>query len=123
MKKNYLFILFLTVSLFLSADTEKAPLINYKCDSSRSFQIRKINDDEVEIRSRYSVARLKKDTNASSEIYSNRNYELGLLNDDAYLNIFGYFPAWYDDFYTYNRNRWNSNTYINEQYRGCKISE
>ncbi len=42
---------------------------------------------------------------------------------DEYLNNFRYFPAWYDDLYTYNRNRWNNNTYINEQYRGCKISE
>ena len=123
MKKIFLLVLFFTVSLFLSAKTEKSPLISYKCDEGRSFQIRKINDEVIEIRTQYNIARLKKDVNASSEIYSNRNYELGLLDDAAYLNIFGYFPSWNNDFYTYDRNNWDNSVYINELYRGCKISE
>ena len=105
------------------AKTENIPLINYKCDSGRSFKIRKINDDTVELRTRYSISRLKKDENASSEIYSNRNYELGLQANAAYLNIFGYFPSWSDDFYTNTRSNWHDSIYINELYRGCKISE
>ena len=123
MKKVFIFILFLTAGLFLEAKTEKSPLVNYNCDDGRGFQIRKINDDTVEIRTRYNIARLKKDENASSEIYSNRNYELGLQDDAAYLNIFGYFPSWNNDFYTYDRNNWDNSVYINELYRGCKISE
>ena len=124
MKKVFIFILFLTVGLFLQAKTEKSPLVNYNCDDGRGFQIRKINDNVMEIRTKYDIARLKKDENASSEIYSNRNYELGLLEDAAYLNIFGYFPSWNSDFNTYDRNNWgNNNVYINELYRGCKISK
>lgn len=123
MRKIFLFILFLSVSLFLQAKTEKSPLINYNCDDGNGFQIRKISSDTVEIRTRYDIARLKKDENADSEIYSNRNYELGLLDDAAYLNIFGYFPSWNSDFNTYDGNNWGINdVYINELYRGCKIS-
>ena len=122
MKKISLFI-FLTVSIFLSAKTEKSPLVNYNCDDGRGFQMRKIDDNTVEVRTRYDISRLKKDKNASSEIYNNNNYELGLLDDAAYLNIFGYFSSWNNDFYTYDRNNWNNRVYINELYRGCKISE
>ena len=124
MRKTVLFIFLLAASLFLQAKTEKSPLINYNCDDGNGFQIRKINDDTVEIRTRYNIARLKKDENASSEIYSNRNYELGLQDDAAYLNIFGYFPSWNSDFNTYDRNNWgNNDIYINELYRGCKIGK
>ena len=124
MRKTVLFIFFLAASLFLQAKTEKSPLINYNCDDGNGFQIRKINDNVMEIRTKYDIARLKKDENASSEIYSNRNYELGLLEDAAYLNIFGYFPSWNSDFNTYDRNNWgNNDIYINELYRGCKIGK
>ncbi|MDR2879511.1 MAG: hypothetical protein LBV03_06330 [Fusobacteriales bacterium] len=126
MKKVFIFILFLTVGLFLQAKTEKSPLVNYSCNDGRGFQIRKINDNVVEIRTKYDIARLKKDENASSEIYSNRNYELGLLEEAAYLNIFGYFPSWNSDFNTHDRNnRGNNNVHINKLYiyRGCKISK
>ena len=121
MKKISLFIFF-AVSLFLSAKTEKSSVINYNCDDRKGFQIRKINDDTVEVRTEYNVARLKKDKDASSEIYSGTNYELGLLDGAAYLNIFGYFSDWNTDFYTYNRNNWDNRMYVNELYRGCKVS-
>lgn len=123
MKKIFLFMLFFSVSLLLSAKTEKSSFISYKCDGGKNFKIRKINDDTVEIRTYYSVARLKKVEQASSEIYNNRNYELGLLDDAAYLNIFGYFSAWNSDFYTHGRNSWNNSMYVNEFYRGCKVND
>ena len=123
MKKIFLFVLFFALSLFLSAKTEEPPLVSYECDGGRSFQIRKISGDVVEIRTQYNIARLKKDKDASSEIYNNRNYELGLVDDAAYLNIFGYFPSWNSDFYTYDRNNWDNRVYVNELYRGCKVSD
>ena len=61
MKKVFIFILFLTAGLFLEAKTEKSPLVNYNCDDGRGFQIRKINDNVMEIRTKYDIARLKKD--------------------------------------------------------------
>ena len=123
MKKVFVFMLFLVVGLSLQAKMNKVPLITYKCDDKRDFQVRKIDDDSVELRTRYDISRIHRDKDVSGEVYRNGNYELGIMDDSAYLNIFGYFSAQSNnDFNTFDRNNpVGDSTYINELYRGCKV--
>ncbi len=54
--------------------------------------------------------------------YLAENPNFGKNYDKIDLNIFGYFSDWNTDFYTYNRNNWDNRMYVNELYRGCKVS-